>query len=436
MFLGWSKTRLSPIGVDFGTDSIKALQVMLADPPRLVAAAMAEVPDSARGDAASRELFYAEALRTMLAAHPFKGRRAILSLPATATLVQHIQVPVNEAAGLREQIDAHLRERMNVDPARMVIRWFDLGTFTREGMAKTEVLCLAAGRDAVMRHIEAARAGGLDVVGMHAEAPVILKAFTHFYRRADDAQRTTCFIDIGAATTKVVIGHGQTMVFAKTIHAAGDQFTRQRAALAGMTFAQARRARIGDVGSAAPLAASAAVPAGAGVAGQVAMGAAARRGPNGPPENRMWLPGITDRGATAAAAPGPDRGAAPIEPPSTSQVGERMCVHPALGLAPASEVESGETLDCLIDELRMCIRYHQTMYPGRAIEKLVFLGHEALHVGTCQAVARQLRIGAQLGDPLARLSRQGTASQPGVDLRQTQPGWAVPLGLCFCEANL
>ena len=55
----------------------------------------------------------------------------------------------------------------------------------------------------------------------------------------------------------------------------------------------------------------------------------------------------------------------------------------------------------------------------------------------CQKIARALRIGAQLGDPMARLVRVNQdKGSDGVDLRKPQPGWAVPMGLCLSEANI
>ena len=44
MALGLSKTRLLPIAVDFGVDSIKLLQVNLTDPPQFVAAVAVDYP--------------------------------------------------------------------------------------------------------------------------------------------------------------------------------------------------------------------------------------------------------------------------------------------------------------------------------------------------------------------------------------------------------
>jgi Tfp pilus assembly PilM family ATPase len=94
-------------------------------------------------------------------------------------------------------------------------------------------------------------------------------------------------------------------------------------------------------------------------------------------------------------------------------------------------------IECLIDELQLCLRHHQSVFPEQRVEKLVFLGGESRHVDICQKIARSLHIGAQLGDPLARAVRLMQSKTPsGVDLRQAQPGWAVTMGLCLSDANL
>jgi len=96
-----------------------------------------------------------------------------------------------------------------------------------------------------------------------------------------------------------------------------------------------------------------------------------------------------------------------------------------------------ETLSCLVDELKLSLRYHSSLFPERTLGKLVFVGGESRHIATCKRIARELCVGAQLGDPLAQLKRTGRAkARGGVDMAQPQPGWAVPMGLCLSEANL
>lgn len=389
-FSNFSKPRFSPIAIDFGADSVKVLQIIPGDPPQLMAAGRAVLPEAARTDPVARTAFLTEALRDLLRKQPFKGRRAMLSFPAFQTLMQHMEIGRAEGEGIESLVGAQMLARLNVEPSRMVIRHFPVRQVVREGTTLQEVICLAASRDVVMGYLDIARRCKLDVVGMHTEPVAVLKSFEHLYRGGDAQQRVTCFIDIGAAMTKVMIAHGTRLVFAKSIHAAGDQITRQVARARRIDFMQAYHLRLqGDHAQQAPVA----VPVAAEMDG-----------------DEPWRP----------------------QPAGTSEGAA------AMQDAPASLSDcASDTLDCIVDELQLCVRYHANLFPDKRIEKLVFIGGESNHLAACQAVARSVRIAAQLGDPFARMTQIGRIKAPeGVDLGAPQPGWAVPMGLCLSEANL
>jgi Tfp pilus assembly PilM family ATPase len=95
-----------------------------------------------------------------------------------------------------------------------------------------------------------------------------------------------------------------------------------------------------------------------------------------------------------------------------------------------------ELLDTVADELSMCLRYHQGLFPERSIDRAIFLGGEARQAWMCQHIVKKLRLPAQLGDPIARMNREGTPPTPGLKLDQPQPGWAVTCGLCTAPTDL
>ncbi len=367
MAFGFSKPRLSPIAIDFGAGSIKLLQVVPTDPAQLVAAAAAVVPEQARREPAARSAFLEETLRSLLKSGSFKGRRVVLSFPAFQTLMQHLEMPRVEGEDAESQLGLALRSRLHIDPARVVVRQFPVRQFHRDGVKLDEVICLAAAREVVTGYLDLAHRLKLDVAGMHSEPLALLKAFEHCYRDPAAAGRVCCYIDIGAALTKVVIAHGTRLVFAKSIHAAGDQLTRALAKERSCDFMEAYRARCAG--------------------GADAMTASA--------------------GTAVAAAGSADRP----------------------GLPPDDIVET------IVDELRLCLRYHASIFPEKRVERLVFVGGEARNLGLCQAIARGVQIAAQLGDPFARLTRLGASADcVGVDPDQPQPGWSVAMGLCLSEA--
>ncbi|MEO0964116.1 MAG: pilus assembly protein PilM [Planctomycetota bacterium] len=404
MPFGLSRSRPPVIGVDFGADRVKLVQVQPNDPPQLIGAAAAEMPLATRESPAERLAFLAEALPQLLRQQPFKGRRAILSMPALHTIVQQLVVEIAPELSIDDQIGGELHERLGINPGRTLVRHHEVPVPGRGN--QREFVCLAAPRDIVMRYIDLARRCKLDVVGMYAEPHAILTAFDFMHRRDGDEARAVAYIDIGAASTKVVVSHGTNMVFAKAVPIGGDQFVRERARQRECGFEEARRARVAEANGEAP-------PAAAAVAEPVVR-----------PARRSRL---------AALSPDPDLDdMPPLRHGSDAQMPERI------GRTDAPTSTSGsEALDCLIDEITLCVRHHTNSFPDVPLERLVFLGGEAGCTPTCQAIAKAVRTAAQLGDPLGRVTRKPRQKPtPGLDLREPQPGWAVPVGLSLSEPNL
>ncbi len=418
MWFGLSRTQLSPIGIDFGARWLKLLQVTATDPPQIVAAAAIELPASARQDPLSRQTFLTEQLHDLLRHGGFKGKRVICSLPAFQTLIQHLQISTSDQGDMDDQVALHLRQRLNVDPARMVVRHFQVGQVVADGAMRQEVICLAASREVVMRYVSLLRQLRCDVVGMHSETQAILTAFSHMFRREADSERTTCFIDIGAATTKMLVAHGKTMVLAKSIHAAGDALE----AMVAEGGAADDRDAAQFAATLPPRRASVGLIADIDERDQTAgHGNGEDCGPMAMIQARMRAEG----NAVATAGGGTMAAVTTAAVPSTEMVDSRP-----------SALANNETLQCLVEELQMSVRHHQRLFPRRPIEKLVFLGGWSQKTSVCQHIARALRIGAQLGDPLARLTRGDGPMPRGVDLRKAQPGFAVSVGLCLSEPNL
>src|SRR4051812_16370190 len=84
----------NPIGVDFGSDSLKLAQVGRDNGEwRITAAASADVPAEVRHDAAARMNFFAQTVRELLIRGKFSGRKAVLALPAASMYIQHLRLP-------------------------------------------------------------------------------------------------------------------------------------------------------------------------------------------------------------------------------------------------------------------------------------------------------------------------------------------------------
>ncbi len=241
------------------------------------------------------------------------------------------------------------------------------------GNAKLEVIVNAAARSAVEHMVNSIRKAGLEPVGMHSEFTAAMKAFEIAGGGEKDA--IALYLDFGAHTTKVMIAHGGTIVFERIIEVGGRQLDRVVARQLKCPLQDAHRTRLA------------------------------------------------------------------LEQMGTSnEPGEGMAMLKNAGGAPASSDSNGvdlrEPLEIIADEIRMSLRYHDALFPGKRVEQAVFLGGESRQQAFSHAIARSIGISTKLADPLARVARTGSEPCQGVDMKQAQPGFGVAVGLCHCPADL
>ncbi len=404
MAFGINKTRITPIAIDFGVDSLKLLQISTTgQTTQLIGAASVVVPESARKDGAARYAFMADAVKELIRQQPFKGKRVMCAIPAFQTLVSTFELQCNENDDINQQVNLHLQTVMEKDPSRMVIRNQRVGSVVRDGSTRQRVICMAASRAVVMRYLEIATNAKLEVVGMHSEPVCIARGFAELYNRRDaDKTEARCFVDIGAAATKLVIIRDQEIMLARNISASGDDLTLRHAREHKMDFAEARLARIREAKNPQ----------------------AARPFPSPAEQQRAEQ-------LRAALVGKPSTAQLLHQTGTDSERRERGFIE-----KPAELSELDETLDTLVDGIRMTVRYHDSVRPDAPVSRVVLLGGEAQQRLVAEAIAHAFGVPTFVGDPLARVMRTPGLTPVGIDINQPQPGWAVALGLCLSEANL
>lgn len=393
MAFGMNKSRLSPIAIDFGVDTVKMLQISSGETTQLTGAASLLVDENARKDSTARYTFLADAIKELVRQQPFKGKRVMCSIPASQTFVGTFELPCGEKDNIDQQVNLHLQTSMNMDPSRLVIRNHRVGSVIRDGGTRQRVICVAINRAVVMRYLEIAAAAKLEVVGMHSEPACVAKCFSELYNRhATDRAEARCFVDIGAASTKLAIIRDQEVLLARNIAVSGDELTHRHAREHKMDFAAARLARLREASN--PLAAN---PFNVGLKAQADISVAL----------------------------------AELELDDDAEPSQRGVV------ATLDHVELKDgVLDKLVDGIRMSMRYHDSVCPEMAVQRIVLLGGEAHHQSVAQSIAQQFSVPTFVGDPMARVMRTPGLEPLNIDTNCAQPGWAVPLGLCLSEANL
>ena len=103
-----------------------------------------------------------------------------------------------------------------------------------------------------------------------------------------------------------------------------------------------------------------------------------------------------------------------------------------------SQISFCRTLDStnetMVNELRSCVRYHDLLFTGWPVRKVVFVGGQAKNKDLCQEIARGLGLAAQVGDPLAQVVDGANASS-AIEAGSVNPDWAVAFGLSLGGVN-
>jgi len=352
MTVGWKKTHALPIGIDLGSASLKMAQLRAAPlgSLSLVAAGRRNVPPGDEKAPDKRARFAAEAIRQLMSDLPFKGRRCILSLPAEVTFIQHIKMAKMSSEQLTGALQWELQGKLPYDPSRAIIRHVVAGEIYSDSEVKQEVIVLAANRAIIESHLNLLHRSKLDCVGINLQPCAIVECFARLFRREEDTAKATLFVDVGSASTQVVILNGGRMVFAKNLFVAGRQFDQAVAEGLKVRLEEAQRRR------------------------------------------RDWAAGKPVDGSAQFAG------------------------------------FLNDPIRTLAAELTSCLRYYESVFPNRPVDRAVFLGGQAHDKQLCQTLAQRLSMPARIGDPLANIAHRDQADG---DPRSAEsgPDWAVAVGL-------
>lgn len=418
----WFNPVSSPIGVDFGSDCLRLAQVeWIGTEHHLIAAASADVPAHVRNDPPARFAFFADAIRDLLDQGNFRGRRVILSLPASMMHIQHMRLPKMDEESLKKGLAWEARGKLPFDPTQAVLRHLIAGEVYHDQEPKYEVILMAARRDLVDQYLAAANKARLTIVAMNVEPKATIDCFSHVYRRTSDVEATTCYVDIGCTASRATIARGGKIQFARVIPIGGEHFSRAVATALRIPLDKARQMRVQLAASEENTAAPAPETRSAAPASE--------------PESLDGTGFALLNVAVKAAEKREPQDAPPPAPPAQAAVEPQ-----AAGVAPGDkgriEEACREPLSRLIEELSLCRRYFEAAFHDQPVQRLLFIGGEANQRSLCQTIAREMGIGAQVGDPLCRMSKHAMPGiESGIDRRIQQPAWAIAVGLSMGPAS-
>ena len=214
--------RCGPIGLDFGSRSLKLLQFN-ADRSKLLAAARWEIPLAEVGVSQQSDEQLVEMIHHLHDAQNFRGRDVSICLGARELFIQNIRIPKGGDENLDLLVRQEINGRLPFDVKEADIRHLTAGDVRHGEVVKREVIVLACHRPVLERRLAVVQEAGLRPVCVDVEPLALLRCFRRQNRRDEDNQQCVMLVHMGASNTSVVIARGGDVLFIKYIEVGGRQ---------------------------------------------------------------------------------------------------------------------------------------------------------------------------------------------------------------------
>lgn len=237
----------SPIGLDIGSESIRALQLRLIGRRLAVvgAARWRFPPAVAEGlsDSVTRRQLAVQAVGEMLRQGGFRGREVVSCLRVDELAIKNIRLPHMEESELAQAALWECKDRFGFEVSPDRLHCISAGEVRQGNESCDEVILLAASAEAVQRHLELLAEMGVSPRHIDAEPTALFRGYQRFLRRVEDESAVSVIVDIGLVATKVVIARGNTIVMIKSIDIAGRKFSQAVGKELGISYAEAVQVR-------------------------------------------------------------------------------------------------------------------------------------------------------------------------------------------------
>jgi len=232
------KSHRLPIGIDFGERTTRLIQLApKGDGFDVVAAAAFPTPDL---EASNRNESLSQLIQEALSSHSFVGKRVVSSLPASAVQYKNIRLPQMPADELRSAVEWEAKDRLTQSDHS--IQFFDAGDVRHGEETRREVILLAAENKLIEEHMAVLTQAGLTPTAIDA-APGALARCLSPQPIQEVSEQTQVLIDMGYASTKVLLVRNGRVVFFKLIPFGGRRLDETVAQHLSMPLVDAAEVR-------------------------------------------------------------------------------------------------------------------------------------------------------------------------------------------------
>ena len=228
------------VGVDIGSSTLRAVELQDASKARPTVVRFGEIalpPGSVRGGEVLEPHTVASALKRLWSTSGFRSRNVILGMGNQRVLVRDLSVPRMSAERIRESLPFLVQDMLPVPVVDAVLDFYPVSETEGEHGPMVAGLLVAAVKEAVMANVKAVQLAGLNPV----EVDLLPFALSRALGSGARGRGVVAIVDVGAATTNVLITIDGVPQFARIIPAGGDDLTQALAAKLDLSLDDAER---------------------------------------------------------------------------------------------------------------------------------------------------------------------------------------------------
>lgn len=233
--MGLFQRKKSLIGVDVGSDSIKAVELTkFGDQVVVTGYGQVGVPQGSDP---------ADALSDLLKACSFQTRRTATAVSGRSVIVRFLSMVEVPESNLKAALRFEAEKYIPFDLAEVVT---DCSRLEAPGdrAGEMRVLLVASKRDLVEQRVQMLKKCGLEVAGIDVDPFAVGNSFELVARANNDAtlgSRVCALVDVGASKTTVTVVKAHEPRFTREVYLGGEDFTGAIAKRLGVETAEAEQ---------------------------------------------------------------------------------------------------------------------------------------------------------------------------------------------------
>ncbi len=370
------KTRCrQPIGLDFGHDSIKMIQLAVNDGRVDIVAAAKVSIDQSIVDAEEKKHFLVSAIKQMLAQGNFRGKDVVSCLPNDSLKITSVRLAELQTQETEKVLQKEVVCRFGFDSEKDVMNYVFAGNVRHGEEIRNEYILFAADNETIKNHIDTLEQANLRPVAIDPLPCALFRNMDRMLQRQEDKDRAIIFVDVGNLYSNIVLGCQDEISFIKQMPVGVKKFNEEIASKLGVTEQDAEELRktvSNEISSSAKLL-----------------------------KNRQDLNTEDDKSVA--------RG--------TFDIFTKQAVVDAITTVAEN----------LAREISLCLRYYTVTFRGRRVENLLLSGGGAYENILLNVLKRQLAVEIEIARPLKGFNVKDVNFNS--DRRGALCEWAVSVGL-------